>query len=125
MQSTEHKQHIADFVSHSNCSECRADIERRFVHNAPFKYAHVREYLGHVKPRLEALRNGEDSANARIWKRDFILALNRRITSHIVREGRKHSDGYLERFRQWRGMAIDAAYLRQFAARGASALDYR
>jgi hypothetical protein len=124
MKSTEHRKHIAENISHARCSECRADTERRFVGGWPFRYGFVHEYLTWVRPRLEAIRNGEQSTNARIWHRDFIKALNTRISSHLPANGRKHSHSYLERFRQWRGMSVDAGYLRQFASRGASALDW-
>lgn len=123
MRSTQHQAHIADFVSHSNCSECRADTERRFADNRPFKYDHVTQYLSWVRPRLEAIRNGEASVNARIWQRDFMRAMHRRISSHLIGNGRKHSDSYLARMGQFR-QSTDADYLREFAQRGASCLDY-
>lgn len=125
MQSIPHKQHIRHSISQNNCSECRADTERRFARNTPFHYAHVRNYLSYVRPRIDAIRNGESSVDARIWQRDFLKAMNRRITSHAARTGRKHSDSYLERLRQSRyaGSRAGAGYLRQFASRGASCLD--
>lgn len=123
MQSIPHKQHLRHNISQASCSECRADTERRFARNAPFKYAHVQEYLAYVRPRIEAIRQGEASTNARVWLRDFLKALNRRINSHAAGYGRKWSDSYLDRMRQFRA-DTDATYLRQFASRGASCLDY-
>jgi len=123
MQSLLHKQHIRHNVSDMRCSECRADSERRFAGNHPFHYAYVHQYLEWVRPRLEAIRNGENSVDAQIWHRNFMRALHTRISSHMANSGRKHSDGYLERF-QWRGSKVDAGYLRKFSRRGASCLDY-
>lgn len=123
MKSAEHKKHIATRMSHNNCGECRADCERQWIAFRPFKYAHVAKYLSYVKPRIEAIRAGENSVNAAIWHRDFLKALNNRISSHVKVAGRKHCHSYLERL----GMALggrnpNAAYLRHFAAKGASAL---
>ena len=123
MQSTEHKKHIAERTSYSSCSECRADTERRFAGGQAFKYGHVHEYLTWIRPRLEAIRNGEASVNARIWQRDFVRALNNRISSHASGNGRKHSHSYLERMKQFK-RNTDAGYLRAFSQRGASCLDY-
>ena len=66
MQSLLHKQHIRHNVSDMRCSECRADSERRFAGNHPFHYAYVHQYLEWVRPRLEAIRNGENSVDAQI-----------------------------------------------------------
>lgn len=117
-----HKTHVDKRMSHSDCSECRADCERRFVSRQPFKYAYVSKYLAWAKPRIQAIRDGNDTVDARIWQRDFVLALNRRISSHLGRQGRKFNDSYLERMK---GMnrCHDVAYLQQFAQRGASCLD--
>ncbi len=123
MLSNRHKRHLAENVSHSDCCECRADTERRFARNTPFKYAHVHEYLSYVRPRIEAIRQGESSVNARMWLCDFRKALNRRISSHACGTGRKWCDSYLERAGQF-PRSTDAAYLRTFASRGASCLDY-
>ena len=100
-----------------------------------WKYAHVTDYLAYVRPRLDAIRAGQyaDDVDARIWYRKFIKALHTRITLKVaIAQGRKHADGYLERLGQFtrrdgwqsRQNKIDAGYLRQFAARGASCLDY-
>lgn len=96
MQTTEHKQHIAKCQSHNRCPECNADTQRRFAGNGePFRYAHVTEYLAWVKPRVEAIRAGDNSVNARIWQRDFLRALHNRINSHITNQtGRKHAPEY-------------------------------
>ena len=123
MQSETHKRHLETRVSHSDCCECRADTERRFTGNTPFKYDHVREYLSWIRPRIEAIRQGEASVNARIWQRDFMRAMHNRISSHAAGRGRKWCDSYLERMGQF-GNRADAAYLRQFAQRGTSCLDY-
>ncbi len=45
MRTAEHKYHIGGNVSHNNCSECRADTERRFVDTSQWTYQHVAEYL--------------------------------------------------------------------------------
>jgi hypothetical protein len=124
MKSQTHLAHIASRISHNNCPECRADCERRQVANRPFKYGHVHEYLSYVKPRLEAIRTGENGGNkasARQWHREFLRALDNRILSHVTREGRKYAPGYLERLR----MASRSANMdfRIFASRGASCLD--
>ena len=124
MISLAHKQHIKYRSSHSDCFECRADTERRFVDTTPWRYAHVRDYLAYVRPLLALIRAGNDSVEARVWHRKFILALDRRITLKNPPRGRKYCDSYLERFRQFRGMKLDRAYLMRFASRGASCLDW-
>ena len=91
--------HIGRHVSHNSCPECRADNSRRFAGNGqPFRYAHVNEYLTWVKPRLEAIRTGENGGNtveAIWWQRDFIAALHNRINSHIPNQtGRKYAPDY-------------------------------
>jgi hypothetical protein len=137
------KDHVRHLVEHrlfilNNCQECRADGERQFTRSKPFTHhnPHMSKYLEYVRPRLEALRNGEDSVDARIWLRNFRVALNRRISSHIPgRSGRKFCESYLERLKQWENRrpeyyqlgrgnkhVVDAEYLRRFAARGASCL---
>jgi hypothetical protein len=127
------KDHVRHLVEHrryslNTCPECNADRERRFVDRQPFAYKHVHEYLEYVRPRLVAIRQGEDSVDARRWLRDFHKAMHRRISSHAAGIGRKWSDGYLERLGQFcpqpqRSTRADAAYLRRFAQRGASCLD--
>lgn len=122
MRSEEHKKHIQSRVSHNDCQECRADCERRFLRPQWPGYQFVRDYLKYAKPRLAAQ---DGSADANRWYSDFLKALNTRITLKGGREyGRKRCSSYLERLRQWRfpGAKVDAAYLRQFAAKGASAL---
>lgn len=131
MQTQAHKQHIAARVSHNACPECIADNQRSFVRSRPFRYDHVTEYLRYVRPRLAALETGKNGGNtveAQWWYRDFITALNRRISSHVPRQGRKYSDGYLERLKmadvncgpECRRPSAD--YLRTFAQKGASCL---
>jgi hypothetical protein len=122
MQTVEHQRHITSYVSHNDCQECRADCERQFLRPQWPGYRHVTEYLSCVKPRLEAIRQGETSVNARIWHRDFVKTLHRRITLKSGSEhGRKRCDGYLSRLRQF-SRDTDAGYLRRFARRGASTL---
>lgn len=121
MKSQAHNIHLKNRISHNNCPECSADCERQFVAFRPFKYAHISEYLNWIKPRLEAIRNGDDSTNAKIWMRDFLRALHTRIGSHIPVAGRKQCHSYLERLGQF-GANTDANYLRAFAKKGASAL---
>lgn len=122
--SAEHAEHIRTFISHNNCAECRADGERRHVQRVVFRYVYVHEYLAYAQPRIAEIRAGNVSVNARIWHRDFMRALHRRISSRVRVDGRKQSDSYLERLR----MALsarnaNAGYLRTFASRGASCLD--
>jgi hypothetical protein len=129
MQSDQHKQHIREFTSHANCSECRADTERRFVDRQPWRYQHAGDYLSYVKPRLDAIRDEEllaSDVDARIWYRKFVKALHVRISLKMPTGGRKYCDSYLERMRQFRKgtKGTDSGYLRQFASRGASCLDY-
>jgi len=137
VQSLAHRQHIAGRVSHADCSECRADCERRFVdrvQGGQWRYAHVGEYLAYIRPRLTALQTGEyaDDPDARAWQRKFVKALHTRISLKVADtggrcNGRKFSHGYLERLKMTRfpGSRADAGYLRRFADRGASCLDYR
>lgn len=42
-------------------------------------YQHVSEYLGWAKPRLAAIRAGENSGKAKEWLREFLKALHTRI----------------------------------------------
>lgn len=122
MKTAEHERHIAEYVSRNDCQECRADCERQFLRPRWPGYRYVSEYLNHVKPRLAAIRAGENSVNARRWKREFTRALHRRINLKAGAEhGRKYCDSYLERLGQFRRDA-DRVYLRRFASRGASAL---
>ena len=122
MQTLHHQQHIARRVSRTDCQECRADCERRFLSPRWPGYRHVSEYLAYVKPRLLAIKAGEQSANARHWQYKFITALQRRITLKGAAEtGRKQCDSYLERLGQF-PRSTENAYLRRFAQRGASAL---
>lgn len=128
MQSETHKKHIQSRVSHSDCSECRADTERQFVSVDVWRYQFISDYLKHVKPRLAAIRAGAlKKVNAQIWYREYQHALDRRISLKATsrKVGRKHCHSYLERL----GMALagrkaSAAYLRSFAQRGASCLDW-
>ena len=117
-----HTQHVRDRMAWNDCPLCNADRERRFARNVPFHYAHVHEYLEWVRPRLQAIRAGKSSVDARVWLRDFRKAMNRRITSHATGQGRKWNDSYLERLGQF-GHCTDVKYLRRFAQRGASCLD--
>lgn len=124
-QTTQHRQHITSRVSHSNCSECRADTERRFVDISTWRYQHVAYYLAWAKPRLAAIHKGNEwSVDARIWHRKFREALHRRITlkAALPIARRKYCDSYLERCRQF-PRATDVEYLKRFARRGASCLD--
>ncbi len=118
MTSAIHLQHIKTRVAHNNCSECRADCERRFVDTTPWRYEHVRDYLTYVRACLAGL---DDSAGAQRWYRAFRKALHMRISAKCPVAGRKRCDSYLERMGQFR-RDTDAAYLRRFAARGASCL---
>ena len=120
MISEYHKQHVK--VSHNNCNECRADCERQFLRRQWHGYRYVAEYLTWCKPRIEAIKNGENSTNAHIWHRDFLRALHRRITLKGGSEtGRKWNDSYLQRLNQF-PRNTDNYYLRRFARRGASTL---
>lgn len=131
MRSAEHNVHLARNVAHNNCPECRADCERQFVGGKPFKYAQVPTYLEWIRPRLAAIREGDNSIPAQQWHRDFLRALHRRISSHLQRTGRKQCHSYLERIWQFRDRATgqwrchDAGYLREFVRKGASCLDVR
>jgi hypothetical protein len=123
MQTATHQRHITERVSHNNCDECRADCERQFLREQWPGYRHVTEYLNYIKPRLDAIRNGENSVNAHHWYREFIRALHRRISLKVTREtGRKQCPGYLSRLRQF-PRSTERAYLRRFAARRASTLN--
>lgn len=123
MITDQHKQHIRSRVSHNDCQECRADTERRFVQTAPWNYDHMRAYLDYVKPRLAAIKAGENSADSHIWMQKFRVALDRRITLKVSasKAERKRCDSYLERMGQF-GKNVNGQYLRQFSARGASCL---
>jgi hypothetical protein len=124
MTTPQHRSHLQSRISHSDCSECRADTEKRFVDTTRWNYAHVREYLAYVRPLLALIRAGHDSTDAAIWLRKFRAALDRRISLKAgVPLERKRCDSYLERLGQF-PRSTDAAYLRRFAARGASCLDY-
>ena len=130
-----HRVHLERNIAHNNCDECRADNERSFLRPQWDGYQFVGMYLAFARPRLDAIRQGETSVNARIWREDFRLALNRRITLKGAPEtGRKYNDSYLQRLRQfpyrlgvdrplnpWTPVC-DAAYLRRFAQRRASTL---
>lgn len=122
MQTPKHQRHIASRVSHSDCHECRADCERQFLRPQWPGYGHVADYLIIVRPRIEAIRQGEDSLETRRWKREFTRALQRRVTLKGGSEhGRKRCDSYSQRLRQF-SRSANAAYLRRFAQGGASAL---
>lgn len=124
MRTEQHNRHLRERVSHNNCQECRADVERRFLSPA-WRYDHVGTYLEYVRPRLEAIRtkaNGGNSASAVHWRAEFRRALDQRITLKAGPEiGRKRCPSYLERMGQF-PRKTDAAYLRRFARRGASTL---
>ena len=118
----EHQSHITGRVAHNDCQECRADCERQFLRSRWTGYQFVTDYLSFAKPRLEAIRQGENSVNARVWRQDFRLALNRRITlKGSAEHGRKQCDSYLQRLSQF-PRSTDSNYLRRFAQRGASTL---
>ena len=122
MRSKEHQSHIDSRIAYNNCQECRADCERQFLRLRWSEYKHVSEYLAWAKPRVEAIRQGENGVNARQWRRDFIVALHRRISLKVGAEtGRKQVDSYLSRMGQF-PRSTDAGYLRKFARRGASTL---
>ena len=122
--SKEHAEHKRASVSHNNCAECRADNERQFVPTQQWHYGHVADYLKHVRPRLQAIRQGKNSVNARIWTRQYRLALHRRIgLKGTLPIGRKWSDSYLERLKMaLGGRSATERYLRTFARKGASTL---
>lgn len=124
MQSDEHAHHWPNgrYIV-ANCPECAADRERGFVDTAPWRYAHVHDYLSYVREPLRVIAAGENSADARSWLRGFRKALDRRISMKVgLPPWRKMADGYLERLRMMHHVH-DEAYLRRFAARNASALD--
>lgn len=123
MQSQLHRKHIASRVSHADCPECRADTERRFVSLTPWRYQYVSDYLRWARPRLQALRDGADTPDARRWQRRFLEALHTRISQKTPASGRKRCDSYLERLANARSVPACAHYLRRFASRGASCLD--
>lgn len=134
MISDTHKSHVASQTSHNNCLECRADCERRFAGGSRWLgYRFVHEYLSWARPRVEAIRNGEDSVDARRWQREFTRALHNRINAKIGQpKGRKYADGYLARLGQFcqrqptsqhdTRFRATASYLRQYARQGASTL---
>jgi hypothetical protein len=120
-----HFEHIALRVSHANCRQCNADNQRRFAHVTPFRYGFVHEYLSWIRPRLAAIRDGENSVDARRWHRDFMQALHTRISSRGQNPAwRKLAPGYLERLQMTRfpRSKADADYVREFARTGASCL---
>ena len=128
MRSQIHQQHIDARITHNDCQECRADCERRFLRPQWTTYKFVAHYLAFAKPRLDAIKGGADSSNARRWHRDFVNTLQRRITLKGAAEiGRKQNDSYLQRLGQFSRNPndhhfADNIYLRRFANRGASAL---
>jgi hypothetical protein len=121
MKSEAHEKHLATRVAHNNCGECRADCERQFLRAQWPGYKFVADYLAYAKPRLAA-QDGSVAANR--WYREFLKALNERITlKGGAEKGRKCCHSYLERLgNALGGRNPNAAYLRQFAAKGASAL---
>jgi hypothetical protein len=129
MRSIEHQQHINSRISHNNCQECRADCERAGLRPQWTAYQFVGDYLRWAKPRLSAIKAGESSVNARIWHRDFIKTLHRRITLKGAAEtSRKQNDSYRQRLGQFSRNPKDShfansVYLRRYAARGASTLN--
>lgn len=44
-----------------------------------WNYQKVGEYLAWCKPRIEAIRNGDQSEDALYWHKEFLATLNRRI----------------------------------------------
>lgn len=103
MQTREHIEHIRTRTAHNNCPECRADCSRRFAGVTPFVHSKVpaearHSYLVWARERLDAIRTktlGGDSMEARRWQRDFMAALNNRISSHLPGQGgRKHAPEY-------------------------------
>ena len=122
MRTSEHQRHLDSRIAHNNCDECRADCERSFLHGQWPGYRFVTEYLSWAKPRIEAIRQGKSSVDARIWHRDFLRALHRRITLKGSSEsGRKWNDSYRQRLNQF-PRSTDNRYLKRYARRGASTL---
>lgn len=118
-----HQQHLKSNISHNDCRECRADTERRFVSTAQWSYQHVHEYLSYVAPRLKAIRDGENSINARQWLRDFRIALDRRINLKAESRPawRKLCDSYQDRLKGMRHVH-NVGCLKDFTRVKASAL---
>jgi len=122
MRSKKHELHLQQNVGRNDCQECRADTERRFLRRQ-FAYQFVADYLAYVRPRLEAIKNGESGSDSHHWMKEFQRALHRRIGLKLGDEqGRKRCDSYLERLKQF-PRSTDANYLRRFAQRGASTLN--
>ena len=129
MRSEEHKKHLRTNVSWKNCSECRADTERRFVRPHWVGYRHVHEYLAFAQAgfRGAGVRTwwGGDRLTKEQWAAEFRKALHQRISLRIEPpRWRKLCDSYLERLKMsLGGRNPNAGYLRAFAQRGASCLD--
>lgn len=122
MNYLKHFEHLAFNVSHNGCDHCKANNERRFAVINPFVYGHVQAYLSWARPHIAAIRTGNTTGDARRWQRDFVSALHNRIYSRSLPPvTRKRANGYLDRLRGMRRVH-DVAYLREFAARGASCL---
>jgi hypothetical protein len=99
MRTSEHQQHIDSRMSHNNCPECRADNSRWHAQHKAFSHADVptearHSYIAWIRPRLEAIRTGNQTLEARRWQRDFLDALHSRISSHITETGRKFAPEY-------------------------------
>jgi hypothetical protein len=128
MKSEAHKKHLRTLTSWNNCSECRADTERRMLHPRWVGYRFAHEYLEYAKAGFsgKGVRTwwGGDRLTEEQWRKEFVKALHNRISLRIEPpRWRKLASGYLERLRSaLRGRNPNAAYLRQFAAKGASAL---
>lgn len=121
MKSAQHNQHIAEFVSHNNCPECLADCQRRFARESKWPgYQHVTAYLAWIRPRLEAIRQGNATVAALRWHRDFMQAMHRRISLRNMPEtGRKHQPGYEIRLQatRFKGSRFTECDLRTMAGR--------
>ena len=127
MKSTVHLAHIHSQISYNNCRECNADRERRFTCSRWLGYHLVHEYIIFVRYGFsgKGVRTwwGGRYLIKEEWGREFRRALHERI--YLRRAPpcwRKLSSGYIERLKQFRGVTVDAAYLRKFAATGASTL---
>jgi hypothetical protein len=99
MTSIVHKEHIAKHISHNNCPECRADNSRWHAQTRTFRHADVpadalRKYLRWIRPRLAAIRDGNNTVDAQRWQRDFVAALHNRLYSQMAGSGRKFAPDY-------------------------------
>jgi hypothetical protein len=129
MISETHAAHLIENTDHANCAECSADRERSFVRTQWPGYRFIHEYLlwaraGFNNKGVTTWWAG-DRLTADQFRKEFIVALHNRIYLRMKPpKGRKYASCYLERLRQWKfpGAKVDAAYLRRFAKKGASAL---